>query len=171
MLPMMRQPTNDVLGGVGIDLVDMIEPRRRFAAVPWNDPRRSIEIETDSTTFFNPAAGDRQAIGNKHRQTRMPRCLLDATVFIDPFGGRYADRFAVLVAPGLAAFGEQRNSRQSGIDARSRPQLAARNEKVGVRLDQIAAKILDRHRPIVVGLRCRDLNAEAGLVLSHDTYP
>jgi hypothetical protein len=113
MLPVIGQPFDDVLGLVGIDLVDVVDPRLRFAAVTWNDARRPVEIEACGPALFHPTAGHRQAVRDEQRQSGMPRRLLDALVFINPARGRQRDDPAVLGALRLSLLVEHRNARQS----------------------------------------------------------
>ena len=51
-----RQPMDDVIGVVGIDLVDVVEPRAGLGGVAGSMRRRPIEVEAASRRALDPAA-------------------------------------------------------------------------------------------------------------------
>ena len=88
MLPVMRQPANDVVGVVGIDSVRRGRSTAWLCCVSPGTMRGArYMIEADRVAFFDPATGDHQPVVDEHRQTGMPGSLFHAAIVVDPFGG------------------------------------------------------------------------------------
>src|SRR6516164_3834029 len=160
----MRQPLDDVLGVRLLKhLVGVIDPWLRFCCIAKLEARRSVQIEAGHASAINPTAVYDQSIGDQHWLSRAPGHAFDALVLIEPAGGAYDDRLAVLAALWFAGLGQYRNGRHAGVDAGADPDLAARLEDVDV-ARRIGDEVLDVNAAALsIGLD--DLFAEAGIVI------
>ena len=119
-----RQPANDVLGVVGIDLVDVIDPPVGLGGVAGLDQRRAVMVERGDAGPLDPAAGsNEQLVGDQRRLAGAPRHLLDGAMPVEPGAWRNLLQLAV----GRRHF----DIGQPGVDAGARPRLPARQEKIG----------------------------------------
>jgi hypothetical protein len=76
-----REPVDDVLGVVGIDLGHVIEPRVSLGGIAGLEQRRPVVIERGHAVAFDPAAGgDEELVRDEHRFARRPRHLFDRAV-------------------------------------------------------------------------------------------
>jgi hypothetical protein len=114
----MGKPFDTMLGVVGVkDRVDVLDPRFCFCRVAQRDTGWSIPIESRDAFALDQTTVDHDTVFNEHRLTGAPSRLLDAAMFIQPFGSGLVDEVTVLVALGSAACGEHLLWSQASIDA------------------------------------------------------
>ena len=102
----MRQPLDDVLGVCLLEhLVNVIEPRLRLGCIAKLETRRAVQIEGAYASALDPAAVYDQPVGNQHWLSRTPGHAFDALVLIEPTGGAYDERLALVVALWFAGLG------------------------------------------------------------------
>src|SRR5690606_1778770 len=82
----MGKPRNQMVGVLGIDLVDMIEPRSDVARVASDRGRRTVEVERAGAGMSDPAGDVEQAILDQLGLGRVPNHLFYGPLRIEPIG-------------------------------------------------------------------------------------
>src|SRR5215472_16450208 len=89
----MGKPFEAMLSVVGVKYrVDVLDPRFCFCRIAQRDTGRSIPIESRDAFPLDPATVDYDTVFDQHRLTGTPGRLLDAAMFVEPFGSGLIDK-------------------------------------------------------------------------------
>src|SRR5262249_61988082 len=128
VLHSLGEPPDNVIGVVGINPADVVNPGVRLVGIAGLDERRAVEVQAGYVLTIDPAAVDDEPILDQRRQPRAPSHLFNALVLCEPFAGADGDDLA-FPALRLAVFVEHRDRRDALIHARGRPRPAAGGEE------------------------------------------
>src|SRR5262245_11370640 len=97
----MCEPRDDVVGVVGINPMNVIEPGLGFGCIAEFDYRRAIEVEDRYVFALVPSARGYEAVADEHWFSWCPGHLLDRLFAVEPSGGGNGDGIAPAVGSDL----------------------------------------------------------------------
>jgi hypothetical protein len=129
MLHPLRQPHDDTIGILGINLAHVIEPRFHLAGFAL-ERRRAIQVQTDRTGLIDPAAFGDDLVVDEQRQAGRPSHLMHRAILIEPDVRLDVLFLAVVIEHRLVVLIDQQHRRQLSIDAGRRPRFARRQKNI-----------------------------------------